>query len=736
MRGWVLAGLRRRPGPILGTLVAATTAATLSVAAVSVALAHTSAPLGRLAGADVVVAGSTQLSVTTGSGPDAQTASVPLSAYRGVPVGLAGELARVPGVASAVAESGFPDGTVRPGDADLIAVKADPGVGAGALAARITTTLHGGAGYTIATGAARGDLADPSYAVERANAQGLSVAVIPILIMTSLFVLAATTALSIGQRRGRFALLRAIGARRGQVRSAVLVEQAMIAVLGGALGFLPGTALGKAGVHALVSHGIMPAGSYTWFNPWLLLLACGGLLPVCVLSGLVAAWRAGRTSPARAVREEHTERRRPNLLRMLLGLAAACGVVTLDVVSLHQGGPGAEIALAAPLLMCGMLAVALLGPTLVSLGAALIRPLQGLGPGARLALANARVLPGRTASAVVPAAMAVGMISAIGFSNTTIAHASAAQSAQAVVAEHVLEGGGGLNDAALGAVRALPGATAAAGISPLSIAVEDPDLDSQSGVAVAGGPISRLLDLDVVSGSLDRLGPGQIAISELEASNGVMGVHLGSKVTVYLPDGTPYAATVSAVYARSLAVGDLLIPESAAAGHTGNPVAYNQILVDGVDTARLDAFAAAHPGVQVADRQVYNAQVQQNDSENVYGNSLILGVIAALAAITMINTLIVATLERRRQIRLLSRIGATRRQLAAMFSWQAVFVIAGGIVTGAAVGAGTLSAVDRASTGSAAPYVPLGPAALIAGGIAVLTLVPVMATFRALARRQ
>ena len=734
MRGWMVAGLRRRPGPVLGTLMAATTAATLSVAAVSVALAHTSAPLGRLAGADVVVAASTELSQTTGSGKDARVESLPLPAYRGVPVGVAGELAKVPGVASAVAESGFPDGTVRAGDADLIAVKADPGVGADVLAARITTALHGGAGYTIATGAARGDLADPSIAVERANSQGLSIAVIPILIMTALFVLAATTALSVGQRLGRFALLRAIGAKRGQVRSAVLVEQALIAVVGGALGFLPGTALGKAAVRALVSHGMMPAGSYTGLNPWLLLLACGGLLPVCVLSGLVAAWRAGRTSPARAVREVHTERRRPNLIRMLLGLAAAGGVLTLDIVSLHQGGPGAEIAMAAPLLMCGLLAVALLGPMLVSLAAALIRPLQSFGPGARLAVANARMLPGRTASAVIPVAMAVGMTSAIGFSNTTIAHVSADQSGQAVVAEHVLEGGG-LNDAVLGAVRALPGATAVAGISPLSIAVDDPDLESQGAVAVAGGPINRLLDLDVVSGSLDRLGPGQIALSELEASSGVMGVHLGSKLTVYLPDGTPYRATVSAVYARSLAVGDLLVPESAAAGHTGNPVAYGQVLVDGVDAARLDAFAAAHPGVQVADRQVYNAQVQQNDSQNGYGNDLILGVIAALAAVTMVNTLIVATLERRRQIRLLSRIGATRRQLAAMFSWQAVFVIVGGIVAGAAVSAGTLAAVDRASTGSATPYVPLGPAALIVAGIAVLTIVPIMAVFRALAKR-
>ena len=108
MRGWMLAGIRRGPGPLIGTVVASAAAAVLTVAAISTAAAHTQAPAGRLASASVVVAGSTNISVTHGSGQDAEHESLPLPAYRGVPASLARRLAQVPGAASAVGESGLP----------------------------------------------------------------------------------------------------------------------------------------------------------------------------------------------------------------------------------------------------------------------------------------------------------------------------------------------------------------------------------------------------------------------------------------------------------------------------------------------------------------------------------------------------------------------------------------------------------------------------------------------------
>ena len=131
-------------------------------------------------------------------------------------------------------------------------------------------------------------------------------------------------------------------------------------------------------------------------------------------------------------------------------------------------------------------------------------------------------------------------------------------------------------------------------MTPVSAAVLDPDLDQVYGEAVTGGPLGQVLDLGVTSGSQAAPRPGQIAVSALEAGSGALNVHPGSEITVYLPDGTPYRATVSAIYDRSLASGDLLIPASVAAGHTGTPPGYSQILVSGGTPA--DWPGSAPPG--------------------------------------------------------------------------------------------------------------------------------------------
>ncbi len=683
----------------------------------------------------MVVAASTQLRVTTGSGDSAQTQTVPLPAYRGVPAGLAGQLARVPGVASAAGESGFPGGTVRPGLVDLVAVKAAPGVSADTLAARVRTSLHGGAGYTIATGAGRAELADPELAVQAANGHALGIAVIPLLIVIALFTLGATTALSVDLRRRRFALLRAVGATRGQVRRAVLAEQALLAVAGGLLGYLPGTLLSVLAVGALASHGLLPPGSTAVQSGWFALLGCAVTLPACLLSALLAARRAARTSPARAVREAQADRARPHPVRVLLGLAAAAGAAVLAVLGLRQNGPGAEAALALPLLASGMTAVTLLGPALVAATAALLRPLAGASPAARLALAGIWRMPRRTASAVTPVALAVAMIGAIAFFGTSVAHAAAAQSGQAVTAGQVLSGTG-LDDKVLAAARALPGVRAAAGLSALQLGVTDSDLEYIGGEAVSAGPLGQLLDLGVTRGDLSRLAPGQVAVSTVEASSSAMGVHPGSRVTVYLPDGTPYRATVSAIYQRSLALGDIIIPAAAAGGHTGAPQTYGQVLVSGGSQRQLTALAAAHPGARLASRELYNAQVAQNAQQNNFVNLLILGILAALAAVTLVNTLAVATFERRGRVRLVAAVGATTRQLAWSFGWQALFVTVVGVASGAAVCAGTLIGLTRAVTGSAAPYIPAGPAALLIAAVAALTLGAVLTSFAAITRRE
>jgi len=139
--------------------------------------------------------------------------------------------------------------------------------------------------------------------------------------------------------------------------------------------------------------------------------------------------------------------------------------------------------------------------------------------------------------------------------------------------------------------------------------------------------------------------------------------------------------------------------------------------------------------VAVASRQVYNAQIQSNETQQNFGNLLILGVIAALAAVTLINTLAVATFERRRSVRLLARTGATRRQVAGIFGWHALFVTVIGVGAGALVAGGTLIALDRAITGTAVPYIPITAGAGIIGTVAILATGTIMLSLRAMTAR-
>jgi len=735
MGGWMLSGIRRGPGPLIGTVVASAVAAILTVAAISTAAADTQAPAGRLASASVVVAGPANLDVTLGSGQNANPESLPLPAYRGVPASLAQRLARVPGAASAEGESGFPNGSVRPGDVDLVAVSARPGVPADVLASRIRTALGGGRGYTIATGAARGDVANLNAAVERSNGQSLAGAIIVPIAAISLFVLASTTALAVNLRRRRFALLRAVGATRGQVRRAILAELAVCGAVGGALGWLPGAALGAIGVRSLASHQLLPAGSAAWLSPWQIAIACGASALVAWLSGQVAARRGSRTAPAQALRETAAERKWPNPVRVALGILAAGGSGTLAVFTLDQKSAAGQLGLAFPLLLACMLAVALLGPLLVAFTAWLARPAVAVGGApARLALAAIAAQPRRAASAVIPVAMAVAMVGTIYFVGTSIQHTTAGQAASTVTAGNVLSGAG-LTEATLRQVQALPGVRAAAGVAPVSVEVTDPDLDQDYGEAVTAGPLGQLLDLGVTSGSAAAPRPGQIEVSALEAGSSALNVRTGSTITVYLPDGTPYHATVSAIYSRSLASGDLVIPASVAAGHTGTPPGYSQILVDGGTQAELARFTAGHPGLRVTSRSVANQQSAGAAAQNSFANNLILGVLGALSAVALVNTLVVTTVERRRVLRLLGRVGATRGQIAAMFGWQALFVAGTGLLAGAAAGAVTLLTVTRAITGSWAPFIPPAAGVGLVAVVVALTVGAVMIPLGVMSRR-
>ena len=832
----LLATLRRRPAPLIGTLVSLTVAALMvTIVSLLIGTAITmTLPAGRLAGATVVVTGNPNMRFTYGTGQGASTDTVPLPAYRGVPAGVAARLATLPGVARAIPQVSVPvalelpggrvvtggqagltgydwpsaaltpftldsghapagphqivvgAGVARsaglrtgdqvrlagasqppytvvgvassgrnpaqnssvfwsaaqadaeyghPGSADLIGVIARRGTAAPALAARVRTVLAstGLAGHhlSVVTGTARGPAADLAAASDKDNLSELAANVGIVMVIVSMFVVAGAVSLSVLQRRRQFALLRAIGASSGRLRRMMIVELAVLGILGALIAYLPGVRLSSLALRGLAGQQFVPAGTRLWTSPLVLLIAAGAGVLVAELAGFVAGRRASRVRPTEALAEASVERRWPHPVRVVLGIIALGGAVTLGIVTLGQNvDPNQQVSNALFTLLASMVAVAFLGPLLVAAAELILRlPLRLLsGAAGRLALADIRVRPRRMAASVVSVALAVSFSGTIYLIDATQTHAAVVEGRQRLVADEAISAPGpGLAPGALADAAARRGVAAAIGLTPTTVLVPAEGDESASGEAVTPGPLAEVLSLPVIAGSLAHFRPGDIALSNMIAGNGELNAHVGERITSYLADGTRYRATVTAIYSRSLGFGDVLVPAGADGGGDLGPPVLGEILVHGSAgiapatlARRIAPLARRFPGLQVASRSVVNAQYAQLTSQNSYLNDLLLGLIITLAAITLANTLITIAVERRELLRLLSRVGATSRQLLAVTSWQVVVLNATAITVGAGAAALAVTVVSRVLTGSYLPYLTWTP--LLALAISVLAL--------------
>jgi putative ABC transport system permease protein len=90
-------------------------------------------------------------------------------------------------------------------------------------------------------------------------------------------------------------------------------------------------------------------------------------------------------------------------------------------------------------------------------------------------------------------------------------------------------------------------------------------------------------------------------------------------------------------------------------------------------------------------------------------------------------------LDRRREVSLLRLAGSTRRQVMRMLRWEALVVTGAGLLIGGAIAWATLTPLARGAAGSA-PYVPLGPALAMGGGVVLLGLLATALPGRSLLR--
>ncbi|MFI0449636.1 FtsX-like permease family protein [Actinomadura sp. 6N118] len=540
----------------------------------------------------------------------------------------------------------------------------------------------------------------------------------------AVFVIAATFAFSVLQRHRDIALLRAIGATPRQVRTMIALEATVVSVVG-ALAGVP-LAVWLSGVMAgvLRDREVVPAEFRAGTSPLPLVIAVLAGLAVTQLAVFAAARRAARTRAVEAMRSASVDRRPVPRGRMITGLVALGLAVPLAVGSASAGGETAAGA-AFGLAMISLVGAALLAPLAV-------RPLARLAgaPVARLTratglLAQANTAAGarRTAGAAVPLMLAVTLGATLLSTQATKRDATLSATAARIQAESVLvpESGPGLPPSL---AAGLPGVTAASPTLPTTVYAGPPaERDPVPALGVDAATIGQVM---AVRADLSGLRGQTVAVSDTFAAE----YGIGGTLDLTLGDGTASRLRVAAVYPSGLGLADVLLPADLVTAHSTARLA-DAVYLRLAPGARQPA---APPGARVLSAAEYVQRLDAAPDISAVANYLLVAVMLAYIAISIVNTLVTATLERAPEFRLLRLLGATRRQVLRMVIWETVIVATLGGLIALVISGVALAGVAR-GLGRTLPAVPLAPSLGLLVGCALLALLATTVPANAILRR-
>lgn len=283
-------------------------------------------------------------------------------------------------------------------------------------------------GYSIETRQKAGDEALKSLSQSGTNAVTVFLMCFGILAMfVAALVIANTFQVLVAQRRRTLALLRTIGAQKGQLYRSVIGEAAILGLIASALGIAFGSAIMAIVVHshALASLGMTGGLVFTW-QVFVIPLAFGVVMTM--LASIGSARSATRVTPLEALRPiEVSDNKRAGIARGVIGfLLIAIGLVlTVGAVMMLRSAlasssdlsDGYSTMLLAAIAGCALIFIGLVVtaafwmPLLMRLGGAFAAL---FGPAAKIAHANIQKNPRRVASTGVALLIGVTLVSCIG----------------------------------------------------------------------------------------------------------------------------------------------------------------------------------------------------------------------------------------------------------------------------------------------------------------------------------
>jgi putative ABC transport system permease protein len=628
--------------------------------------------------------------------------------------------------------TGFADQVLmpEPGKASSIAVAAEPGVSRAELVRRLDAVLPKGVEALTGAELTREMEAEIQGDDDETFQQAL-ILFAGVALVVATFSIYNTFSILVAQRPRELALLRTLGASRGQVLRSVTGEALAVGVLASVGGIAVGMGLASGLLALMDAIGLATPASSPVLDASTVVIALAVGVVVTLLASLAPAVRASRVAPLAALLQVAVDRSATSRRRAVAGVVVTGAGIALTIV----GATGEALATTGLGALATLIGVVVLGPAAARLAAAVLGAPQAAwrGMSGVLARRNAMRNPRRTARTAAALMIGVAVMSLF-----TVVASSLKQSIDDAVHEQfagdlviVGEGAGGLSPDLASAVAELPEVAAASPIGNAPVRI-----DGQSTLVTTFDPatIESVEDLRVRQGSLRDLGPDQVAISVDYAKD--HGLALGNPVTVDYPDGVTERPTVGAIYAQDNLSegGGIRLPLDAFFRHTSRPADVNMLiaLADGVPVAQGEAAVQ-----QVADRfGAPDVQTNQEFTQSIAGEIdqyltviyvlLTLAIVIALMGIA--NTLSLSIHERTRELGLLRAVGQTRRQTRAMVRGEAatvaLFGTLGGLGFGLFLGWALVSALASEGFGSfAVPKLPLAVVLALGALVGVLAAV-------------
>ncbi|MBM9458983.1 ABC transporter permease [Nocardioides sp. zg-536] len=502
------------------------------------------------------------------------------------------------------------------------------------------------------------------------------------------FIIVNTFSILVAQRTRELALLRALGASRGQVTRSVLLEAFVLALVTSTIGIGLGLMLarGLAGIFRLV--GLDIAGETLDLGTGSVLTSYVVGIGVTMVAAYLPARRGGKVAPVAAMRADLTPergslRRRTAIGAVVLVLGAGCAVAGL------QGAPGADAAWIGVGAVLWILTIAALSPVVGRPVLVACRTLFGrvFGTPGQLAGENALRDPRRTGATASALMIGLALVSTIG-----VLAASMNSSVDDVVDEQFTA------DLLVQNTTFMPFSTEVGdeiaevdGVEVLSRQQWVSGLLDDERVSVAGNDeaFSRIYDLKALEGR--AVPQGKEAVVSTSAAKD-LDLAVGDEVDLEFAGGAELAVKVAGIVEDSETSAGIAVPlsELASAGLLRQDSTLSILLSPGADAKQVqDAVedaAAQAPIVGVYDKEGFAEQIRDQVNQLLFMIYGLLALAIVIAVIGIVNTLGLSVIERTREIGLLRAVGMARPKLRRMITLESVTIAVLGAVLGLALG--------------------------------------------------